>query len=1179
MKNIYQSTSKYLMPGLIFSICLCTQVLFGQLNMDDPLGQERNVILENELLIWWSDQFPVDDIYQAKNNLYNLNNSSITDLDGGFPPTIEGFVEYYTDTSATDLPFPMEGGVRGIGGSDMASGNLYQDPTGNMLAFQSSVMVWAGADHDGFIIPQVAIRSPQFFDVCESAGYYLGMGPPAASSVLYDPVMMQEIGTVTYDENPSLQVVVGNFMCDSAQSPYNGEDEIVMAYTDNIGKIFLYIFEPGKFCYSSLGDSSFTVPFPIRIDSIEGPSYNRTGARCRVMDLGVGDIDLDGYDEIIMPVIYPNEKVYTHIYQFNESTQSLEEKYRECVWDPNELPCFAEGCSNPANTDAFQVQVAPGNYFAEFPGDEIVVGIYNQNSSNASDNRLSLIPLRENSTQDGLIVELCSPCNPDCATGNCSTSDYLFYELGGIGGASSFDRFDMESGDLDGTLNPALLGDELVLAFNDQVRVLNFSLVGGRMKINSVNTFNVTNYNHDLNDNLSGKFAQDFLKIGNVNEITSSVNANRLANDIVVMTNDVQFDPSDQSLTRQEFLIEVFGYEGLTGQIDLTTDPTLMMSRRDHVDLGEYQDIRQYSLELFDADGGGILLGKPERRQTQTHITPMVVMNSPPGHFDIFDNDTFDLNNLYDAGDLPAPANSNFSSRTVFTEETSSDTILTAEINSDWALSMNLAAGYGGYGVKVEGKIGRTFGEKFSNVASSTRQLTFVNSYTNVSTDRMLAYETNYDVYEYPVYFNSGIIDTLTHVIVLVPHYSATENYINQEDFTHDYQLNHQQGNILSYAHDQDDLNNIDPTMSFDLGGVDCDNQPYDLFKSLKFSQATGSAISEENNLQHTFEAEAGFAYGGASVSASVAGEYNSSNLSTRSTTLSNTKEFEIFFKSGEAPTTFKYEVRPFLYWDISGAIVADYTIQVDTTPNDLWESYYNGPDPAFLLPNIHDPEKGEPLPSEARRWRSKEVTVFPLPVPGREVTLFARVHNLGLQKVNAGLPVCFYYNTEDDEEMQLIGCDTIQNNLASRSTSYARETVSIDWMIPNTVTSAEKPKIISIIDPGNINQNEIHDYPIADGITNNIAWNCLYGANCGDIDTMSYLFPDPCLSVQAILNISDDPILSGTYQATHKIIVNGRVPAGNQVIFRAPNAIEVLPSFQAELGSDVEMQIGDCEN
>ena len=243
-----------------------------------------------------------------------------------------------------------------------------------------------------------------------------------------------------------------------------------------------------------------------------------------------------------------------------------------------------------------------------------------------------------------------------------------------------------------------------------------------------------------------------------------------------------------------------------------------------------------------------------------------------------------------------------------------------------------------------------------------------------------------------------------------------------------------------------------------------------------------------------------------------------------------------------------------------------------------MFESRYGQPDPAFILPQIHDQEKGVILvTNEARRYRTKEVKNYPLAIPGRETTLFARIQNFGLETIASSIPVCFYYNTETDETLQFIGCDSITGGLVGRENDLGNEVASIDWTIPLALTAGDNPKIVAIIDPNNTIANEVHDYPLADGITNNIAWNCLYGTDCGDITDASKLFLDPCNNLSAVLTLDQTPITSGTYFATDKIIVSGTIPDGNVVILKAPNGVELLPTFDLSQGGIIEALIGTC--
>ena len=68
----------------------------------------------------------------------------------------------------------------------------------------------------------------------------------------------------------------------------------------------------------------------------------------------------------------------------------------------------------------------------------------------------------------------------------------------------------------------------------------------------------------------------------------------------------------------------------------------------------------------------------------------------------------------------------------------------------------------------------------------------------------------------------------------------------------------------------------------------------------------------------------------------------------------------------------------------------------------------------------------------------------------------------------------------------------------------------------------------------------------------------------------------DPCDSV---LEITDNPIVDGIYEASQEIMTNGMIPTNGNVIFKAGQTVQLQNGFEIQTGSEVEINIGDCNN
>ena len=918
---------------LIFAVALLIQIshVTAQVDTVDPLASARDLIIDNEIMLVVAN---IDPSFNYGEGLLEY-----LDYDGSntlqSPDLLTGIYgeTYFYQPGDQNLPTPgSTGGYYGPGNIDVAKGYLYKSQDLSSTRKQSVITAWPGKVPDQFPYPVMSIRADLEIDTC---GQVLYEQSPAIVPLGH------ELATI---EIPQVHVAAGNIMSDEGQDDALAEDEIVYAFTAANGSVYIYLYEPSYFCWHEQSVGEHLVPHAIKVDSIQGPQFNSSLVFSHVMDIECGDFDGDNYDEIALVVIYTDGSVNLHVYEFNEQTQSLEQKYQAEIIDPNIEYCTAS-CTLSLNDLREQVKIITGDFYTDFPGEEIVIGAFFAAANSAGS--LNIIPVRENNAQSGVMFDLCSGSN-------CSSGNVLFYRETGGGTSDGMDRFDLAGGDLEGFNNQ--FDQEVVFAINDKVTVLTTKVEAGGMRLVSQKSFVADTDMNDPSQNMAGKFTQSFLDVGNVHSIDpngGTVNLNDFAAEIVIATNNTLFDPPDYPMgtVEQTFNIQVFQFPEAGDSVNLNANPTLIASRTNHNYAIEIPEVRPYALVLTDRDGGGISFGDPIRRDVENVITPVVILNAPPTHFDVFDDDTLDINNIYDAGNEPKDIDAR-TDRSIYRETSGMSTTFSTTISSDWAQSQSIKAGFEGYGVSVGGTLSRTYGEKFSKVSSSTREISFEMTTSSLLSDRVIGYEVDYAVYEYPVYFNGNTKDTISYVVVVVPYYPESTIAKDQAALDNNFQYNHQHGNLFSYAENVNDLNLIGATESYNLGSISVDNNSDAASRKVTFSTATSTSMSSEKNNQHSFEANAGFAFKGLSIGGSISGTYAASELSTRSTEVSNTKEIEAYFEKVEQGLqTFEYTVTPYLFWDINGAIVIDYTVSINNQSNDLFNNRYDNPDPAFILP------------------------------------------------------------------------------------------------------------------------------------------------------------------------------------------------------------------------------------
>jgi len=65
----------------------------------------------------------------------------------------------------------------------------------------------------------------------------------------------------------------------------------------------------------------------------------------------------------------------------------------------------------------------------------------------------------------------------------------------------------------------------------------------------------------------------------------------------------------------------------------------------------------------------------------------------------------------------------------------------------------------------------------------------------------------------------------------------------------------------------------------------------------------------------------------------------------------------------------------------------------------------------------------------------------------------------------------------------------------------------------------------------------------------------------------------------ESMLEISDNPITDGIYEAYQDILSTGMIPSNGNVNFKAGQSVLLDGGFEIEVGSVFELSIGDCEN
>jgi hypothetical protein len=472
------------------------------------------------------------------------------------------------------------------------------------------------------------------------------------------------------------------------------------------------------------------------------------------------------------------------------------------------------------------------------------------------------------------------------------------------------------------------------------------------------------------------------------------------------------------------------------------------------------------ALTSGDLNGDAVRLGKPRLFARRSVVQPTVILNAPPVHFDIINDTTYDVCFSYNENEPE------FVSSYEYT--TSSDKQVETEIHGDWGVSASLSAGGSFLGVGAKTTLTTKYGEGFSKSELNRHSMIIEQKASARVDDEIYATITDYSFWEYPVYFKGEFYG---YILAAIP-YLKGNNWFPSKSWTAISQIpNHEVGNILSYPNYSNVTYNPDLEQllyqfnTCELHGTSENHM------ALTFTEFT--SISDQTSWD--FGMSINTKVWGWGVSLSTEAHYNKGEINTHTTSVSEQFEmdidlYDIDTQIGEV----NYKVCPYAYRSQSGAIVVDYNVEIpEASPGDpvtWWQNHYsNYSDPAFILPWLYDPEKGNTLEEDAKRHLTKEIMFNPdNPQPGDTVKITARLHNYSLIDTDNPVAVRFYQGDPDNggSALESIYGETEVTTLAviaSRDVAY----VEMYWQVPLGIS--EYTRIYAVIDPDN-DIAEIHE-------------------------------------------------------------------------------------------------------
>ncbi len=477
-----------------------------------------------------------------------------------------------------------------------------------------------------------------------------------------------------------------------------------------------------------------------------------------------------------------------------------------------------------------------------------------------------------------------------------------------------------------------------------------------------------------------------------------------------------------------------------------------------------------YSPQMFvpgNFDGGDIRLGMPARYRKTDILQPIVILNAPPIHFDVFDGTAWDISNSY-------PNTCLFYAR--YEKQTENSVEVQTRVSQSWGVSQSFGFDLSYMGIGARASMEQRYGKNFSRVSGSSRTITVGEQIDAILEDEIFATVVDYDMWEYPAYNGDQLIG---HILVMDPVQVSNRRFSSKGWSANGYIPNHEIGNILSYqryptlASNEDVAELISGTYdrSYELG-------PSPLADwSLEYQDFANSQAETVNNIGidlNTGGSFFGFSWGGSET-------YNREEISTHQTTVTRNLKISVHFDAvamnlGEV----RYIVTPYSYWAKNGALVVDYAVQPDLAPPGYtptwWQVHYEGvPDPAFILPWRLDPEKGFYLQDEAKRYQTNEILFSSLnPQAGDTVGIRARVHNYSLSPTLTPVKVRFYVGDPDSGGTPITGIHG-ETDVSTAAFIGSRENavVEMQWVVPPGLPLY--PRIYARLDPDN-EMDEIHE-------------------------------------------------------------------------------------------------------
>ncbi len=486
-------------------------------------------------------------------------------------------------------------------------------------------------------------------------------------------------------------------------------------------------------------------------------------------------------------------------------------------------------------------------------------------------------------------------------------------------------------------------------------------------------------------------------------------------------------------------------------------------------------ELTNYHLAVPDFDGDGIRFGPPVRIK-ESVIDPIIVLNSPPVHFDVFDNTPYDICMSFIDNIFNSCVTHEQGIETIDNVQTS----ITHDVTASFGLQLDLTFNLFGkeFGQTIESQTDYAYQNyKEGNVITTINE---VSNRSAASDDMILALSAEYVFWEYPVY---GKNKNLGHILILEP---AKVNYTW---FSSDhliksflYKPEHEIGNVLSYPYDDNNLNakvllGNPPTQTINTSPASNSENYKSPTWTLKYSNFDSEILTETHSINQTLKTtvEAGI------VEASLSGGYGYNNMHTTTTSIDSTSEISVFlYAIDPAYSDAEYTVLPYVYRDLNNVLIVDYITEIyeplaDTANWNWWQrNYKNNPDPSFVLPWRLEEEKGYAETGYKNFTRDIDIISPVKPEKGDTATIEVCIRNFSLKGLVQPVTVQLFLGHPDNGGSPII--DILGNTVFTMSDDILpreHKKLSVNWKIPSNI--APNARIYAVLDRDN-NIEEIHE-------------------------------------------------------------------------------------------------------